>query len=236
MIIGSGMLATAFDPHYSHSSSVLIYAAGVSNSTCTDPCEYERERTRLSDALNNYVSTDAFVYFGTCSVSDPNVKDSIYVQHKLAMEALVSRHPRYIIARLPQVAGKTANPHTLLNFLYSHITNNKRFTLYRNATRNVIDVNDIVMIVQSLLRDRRARKITRNIANSASCAISQLVSIMEGVLSKSALVDAVDQGSHYDIDTSLIMPILTDLNIDFNNNYIERIIHKYYGKNQPQRP
>src|SRR5690606_22421455 len=132
MIIGSGMLATAFGPHYSHSSSVIIYAAGVSNSTCTDPCEYERERIRLSAAINDYALADAFVYFGTCSLLDPKVKGSMYVQHKLAMEALVSCHPRYIIARLPQVAGKTNNSHTLLNFLYSHIINNKRFTLYKN--------------------------------------------------------------------------------------------------------
>lgn len=234
MIIGSGMLATAFSPYYAQSRDVIIYAAGVSNSTCTDLREYERERARLSEALSHYPSADAFVYFGTCSVSDPKAEGSMYVRHKLAMEALVSHHPGHIIARLPQVAGKTPNPHTLLNFLYSHIARSERFTLYQNATRNIIDVDDVVAIVNTLLHDGLARQTTLNIANPVSCPIGQLVSTMEKVLGKPAVMDVVDEGGHYDIDTSLIMPVLTRLHMDFGNSYLERVINKYYGQKQPQ--
>ena len=63
MIIGSGLLAKAFVSGYSHRDDVCIYAAGVSNSGCTDEREFERERIRLADALSAARSAGVFVYF-----------------------------------------------------------------------------------------------------------------------------------------------------------------------------
>ena len=63
MIIGSGLLARAFADQFAHAVNMWIYAAGVSNSGCSDPCEFDRERTRLSDALRPAKGADTFVYF-----------------------------------------------------------------------------------------------------------------------------------------------------------------------------
>ena len=71
MLIGSGLLAQAFFSVYSQRDDVCIYAAGVSNSACTDTHEFSRERERLSDALQLAKQVECFVYFGTCSVGDP---------------------------------------------------------------------------------------------------------------------------------------------------------------------
>jgi nucleoside-diphosphate-sugar epimerase len=119
VIIGSGLLARAFPDSFFAREDVCIYAAGVSNSACTNPNEFMRERQRLEGALRQSENVDAFVYFGTCSVADPDALNTPYVQHKLAMEQMVASHANNLILRLPQVAGKTSNPHTLLNFLYA---------------------------------------------------------------------------------------------------------------------
>ncbi|AEC21727.1 NAD-dependent epimerase/dehydratase [Pusillimonas sp. T7-7] len=150
------------------------------------------------------------------------------------MERLVAQHPSYVIARLPQVAGKAQNPHTLLNFLYSNVVNRVPFTVYKHATRNIVDVDDIVAIVRALLDNRQARKITVNIANSLNCEIPKLVAIMEQITGNPALTNIVDRGCSYEIDTTAISTIVDKLGIDFNHNYMERVIQKHYGKSQPQ--
>jgi len=151
MLIGSGLLAHAFSRAFLRREDVCIYAAGVSNSSCTDIHEFARERQRLGDALRQAMHVDVFVYFGTCSVADPEVRHTAYVQHKLAMEQMVSAHSRNLILRLPQVAGKTPNPHTLLNFLYGRIARSESFNLWSKARRNIIDVADVTAIAEQLI-------------------------------------------------------------------------------------
>ncbi len=71
MIVGSGLLARAFALHAAVTPQCWFYAAGVSNSACTDEREFERERARLADALRSASGAPAFVYFSTCSADDP---------------------------------------------------------------------------------------------------------------------------------------------------------------------
>lgn len=150
---------------FSHCEDVCIYAAGVSNSGCIDASEFARERHRLADALQQANGVDVFVYFGTCSAIDPKARNTPYVQHKLAMEQLVSAHQSYLILRLPQVAGKTPNPHTLLNYLYARIARSEAFCLWRNALRNIIDVDDVAFIARQLIADTSVRNSTLNRVN-----------------------------------------------------------------------
>ena len=140
MIIGSGLLANAFLKSPLNIENVTIYAAGVSNSNCSDESEFKREHLRLVEALKKSPKNNVFIYFGTCSVYDPLVFKTPYVIHKLEMEKIVHSHHSYHIFRLPQVAGETSNPHTLLNFLHARISRSEKFNLWENAERNIIDV------------------------------------------------------------------------------------------------
>jgi nucleoside-diphosphate-sugar epimerase len=230
MLIGSGLLARAFSAHYSGRNEVCIYAAGVSNSSCTDTAEFHRERTRLGEALRQTKLADAFVYFGTCSVSDPEAEGTPYVQHKLAMERLVSEHPRFIILRLPQVAGRTPNPHTLLNFLYARISRSESFQLWSRARRNIIDVADVAAISTYLIDDQRLRNTTVSVANPASYPMPKIVEAMERAVGKSAIYDLVERGSSYPIDVQAILPYLGPAGVRFGNDYLEQVTEKYYGK------
>lgn len=228
MIIGSGLLAKAFVPSFLHREDVCIYAAGVSNSSCIDVREFARERERLESALRQTIHVEAFVYFSTCSVFDPEAFNTPYVQHKLAMEEMVRSHPNNLIFRLPQVAGKTPNPHTLLNFLYARISRSESFKLWSKAKRNIIDVVDVVSIAQQLISTESTRNNTYNIANVFSYPMIDVVRAMERVVGKSAVYDIELRGSEYFIDTCAIFPMLEKSGVKFGNDYLEKVINKYY--------
>lgn len=230
MIIGSGLLAQAFSPEYLHREDVCIYAAGVSNSGCADDHEFARERQRLMVALKQTMCVDAFVYFGTCSVDDPEARKTPYVQHKLAMEQLVSEHPRSLILRLPNIAGRTPNPHTVLNYLYARISRSESFKLWSNAKRNIVDVDDAVAIAQLVIAHSLARNVTINIANAFNYPITDIVSTMERVVGKPAIYDVVERGAEYLIDIRVISPMLERAGVIFSNDYLEKVIDRYYGK------
>lgn len=231
MLIGSGLLAKAFSSKYAQREDVCIYAAGVSNSGCVDTHEFDRERQRLAVALQQAGNVDVFVYFGTCSVGDPEARNTPYVQHKLAMEQLVAAHPRHLIVRLPQVAGKTPNPHTLLNYLYAKIARSEAFSLWKNATRNIIDVDDVAAIVDQLIADKSLRNIALNVANPASYPMTGIVGAMEHVVGKLAVYDVVERGSGYPIDISTVQPMMDKAKVRFGDDYLERVIAKYYAGN-----
>lgn len=230
MIIGSGLIAHAFRARYANSDAVCIYAAGVSNSGCSDVHEFTRERQRLTAAILKMQQADCFVYFSTCSVADPEAQHTPYVRHKLAMEQLVSTHPRHLILRLPQVAGKTPNPHTLLNFLYAHIARSEAFQLWYKASRNIIDVDDVAAIASQLIADTSARNITVNIANPVSYRMADIVAAMEHTVGKTAIYDVMERGSEYKIDTSAIYAVLDKAGVQFGDDYLERVMGKYYAK------
>jgi len=231
MIIGSGLLANAFSDAFSDVNDLIIYAAGVSNSNCNDESEFSRERTRLSQTLRKSSKMGTFVYFGTCSVSDPLAINTPYVQHKLSMEKMVYAHPNNLIFRLPQVAGNTPNPHTLLNFLHARIIRSEKFNLWRNAKRNVIDVDDIVAIALKLIADNSLRNTTINIANKINYKMIEIVETMEQVLRKHAVYDVIENGSEYNIDINCISSVLDDAQVQFDDGYLKNVIFKYYGCN-----
>lgn len=229
MIVGSGLLATSFSPLFVNSEDVMIYAAGVSNSSCTDRKEFERERSRLSASLDAHASVGKFVYFSTCSLVDPELSDKPYASHKRAMEDLVRRHARHLILRLPQLAGRSINPHTLLNYLHARISRSERFSIWGRATRNIIDVDDVVRIGCHLIDDENVSRDTLNIANSTSYAVQDIVSTFERVCRKKAIYDIVEKGACCPIDVRRIAPILAEAGVDFSPAYLWNVLQKYYG-------
>jgi len=228
MIIGSGLLARAFSDAVRNRPDVVIYAAGVSNSQCRDTREFARERSLLERSLQATEVSKCFVYFSTCSIDDPESSDAPYVQHKVAMEKLTHRHPGHLIFRLPQVAGRTPNPHTLLNYLHARIARGERFALWKRARRNVIDCDDVCTLATALL-DSRVRGETINIANPRDYAMSEIVETLERVCGGHAVYDVLDRGAAYAINVSAMLPFVKAAGLSFDESYLERVLRKYYG-------
>jgi NAD dependent epimerase/dehydratase family len=228
LIVGSGLMAGAFAREYAADGRVLVYAAGVADSSCADPREFLRERERLEAALRPLDARVTVVYFGTCSVSDPDVAGSPYVRHKLAMEALLRARGPHLILRLPQVAGRTPNPHTLLNYLYARIKRSERFSVWGGASRSVIDVGDVAALAGVLLRSGADAEMV-NLAPARAHSIEEIVAALERVTGKRAIYDVLPRGSAFAIDTRRIVPLLGAAGVDFGGDYLGRTLQRYYA-------
>jgi nucleoside-diphosphate-sugar epimerase len=229
MIIGSGLLARAFAPYFGVSEDTCVYAAGVSNSGCTDHREFQRERDRLTTAIAEHRSAGLFIYFGTCSASVSSTPATPYIAHKVKMETIATTHPSYLILRLPQVAGHTANPHTLLNFLFNRISRSERFQVWARARRNIIDVEDAARIAAALVSGETVRRERIDVGNFSDRAVPDIVHIMATVVGKRPICDYLDRGDEYIVDTRRIGSAVERLGVSFNGDYVERVIRKYYS-------
>jgi nucleoside-diphosphate-sugar epimerase len=230
MIVGSGMMARAFAPHFADTPGVLIYAAGVSNSGCTDQREFEREVAMFGRSVAQTSTPRTIVYFGTCSADDPAARDTPYVCHKLRMEARVREQPHHLVVRLPQVVGRTSNPHTLLNYLHARIDRSERFPLWTGARRYVIDLDDVVTAVLALfaLKESSPAQVL-NVANPRSYSIREIVGALERATGKRALFDEIARGSDYTIDLGAALPLFAAAGVCFDDGYLDRVVRKYYG-------
>ena len=213
------------------SDSVCVYAAGVSNSSCRDEREFAREAGRLKGTREKLSSDAILVYFSTCSIDDPDSRLTNYIAHKRAMELFVRDCGlRYKIFRLPQLAGSTPNPHTLLNYVFSRVVRSERFEIWSKAARNIIDVEDAATLAIDVLTSENAENEIVNIANIRNASMLEIVHAMEAAVGRRAIFDAIDRGASYAIDVERIRPSLERTNIRFPADYLDRTINKYYGR------
>ncbi|WP_434027217.1 NAD-dependent epimerase/dehydratase family protein [[Pseudomonas] boreopolis] len=224
MIIGSGLIARAFAPRFGNERDVLLFASGVSNSQERDPAAFMRERQLLQEAISQ--RRPRLVYFGSCNVAN-SAQTSPYFEHKRQMEQLVMGSSGGLVLRLPQVVGRTANPHTLTNFLRDRILAGERFTVWRNAQRNLIDIDDVVAIATELINSPTSQAIP--IASPHTLTMPEIIALFEQVLGKKALFDLEDRGDAMQIDAREALSIAHRLELDLGPDYPRSLIEKYYG-------
>ncbi len=153
MIYGNGMVGSAMLPL--DSAKDIFFASGVSNSMETSPSAFMREKNLVEDALALRTSENLrFHYFSTTGVECLNDDSRAYFHHKKKIEDfLIQEVPshRLKIYRLPNVVGKSSNPHTLTNFVYTSIQSGQSQKLLLDAKRELLDVSDLVKSVRELL-------------------------------------------------------------------------------------
>ncbi len=217
---------------YEANDDFLIFASGVSNSKNTDPKAYLRE----SDLLKQQIEMNrgkTIVYFSTTSVDDPAENSSSYVAHKLSMEKYIAEAAnQYVIFRVSNLAGKSANQNTVLNFFIHNIYHGIHFNLWLKACRNLIGLDDFYRIADYILMHNGHLNKTVNIANSENYSVAEIVSVIEQYLNKKADFEPIDRGGCFDINISETLPAINSLGINFGNNYLESILHKYYSVNE----
>jgi len=228
MIKGNGLVATRFFNEYKNDKNIQIFASGVSNSKTTNSEEFAREANLIKESISPNFNTH-FVYFSTCSVYDPAETSSMYVIHKLQMESYIEQHcPSYHIFRVSNLVGRSNNKNTVLNFFFDKIKNNLPFNVWVNASRNLIDVDDMYNVVNYIIKNKlRTNQIT-NIANTFSFQPLEIVENIEFFLQKKANYTAINMGLPFAINTKNIEPFLKDCSISFNEQYLQHLLHKYY--------
>lgn len=225
MVIGSGLIAKAF-AKYDKDESTVIFASGVSSSKEISEEAFLREEKLLTSHLEKYGDVKYFVYFSTCSVFDTYFEQSEYVKHKLNMEQIViQKANRYNIFRLPQVLGMN-NKNQLIGFFYDAIKHEKHFDLY-DIERNIIDIDDVLMIASEIIDSKKFINVISNIANPKNMRVTHIVKILEKVCNKKANYTLINKEGSFKIDMTQ-MQSLTYKDTIFQDDYLENRIKKYY--------
>lgn len=227
MVIGRGVIANRFKK-YSPQSKYLIFAGSVNDSSIWDKDIIQKEEKAVLDALSEY-NNSTILFFSSCSILDPEAAHTPYVQHKVKMEKLIQSSVKsFLIFRLPQLIGPLDVKSSLINFLVDAIVNKKKFELWRNAQRNIIDIDDVYEVVVEILKQKIFTNKIINIASSRQTPVTQLVNEIEKFFGLKATYTLVEKGSSYDIDVFDIEPILSDLHIEFCEGYIKKSLSKYF--------
>lgn len=228
MVIGSGVIANRFID-YSLQSNYLVFAGNVNDSAIRDENVIHAEDNAVRDALS-MIGDATFIYFSSCSILDPEVARTPYVQHKVRMEKLIQDSARkFLIFRLPQVLGLSDAKSSLVSFLVDSIRENKPFDLWQNADKNLIDIDDVHDIVCEVLKAKGYLNTVINVASTNRTSVLQLVHNIEEFLDAQAEYQLINKGCSYDIDISVIKPIIASLNIDFGEGYISKSLKKYFA-------
>ena len=227
MVIGSGLIGSAFEKSQHEFKDSCVYASGVSNSNSSDCYEFKREQDQLVYFLSKYRNLRRFYFISTCSLYDSERNTSPYVKHKLNMENLVISNTNGVVIRLSQVVGRSTNPYTITNFIYLSIKNQKPFTLWEKAKRNLIDVDDVVKIVAALdVVDIKHHII--NVANVTNYKILDIVTEFEKIIGLKGIFKTADCGSEYEIDISDLSVLPFNVQSIFNEHYLANLLRKYY--------
>jgi nucleoside-diphosphate-sugar epimerase len=229
MIYGKGLIAKSFSK-YKKNRKFIFFASGVSNSLETNLLEYNREIQLLKKVLLKKKKKQIFIYFSSCSVLDPSKKNSLYVKHKLKIENIIKNFDYYYIFRLPNVVGKTSNNFTLINNLIYKLINKKKILAYSGATRNIIDIKDVVSIVDLILKIDLSKNKIINIANKYNNKIIDIISYLSTIFKSQSLIISKKYliKSSYAINVNYIKKYINLLNIKFHKNYYKEVLNKYY--------
>lgn len=227
MLVGHGMMARTFWA-FRDRPDVVIFASGVSNSLETDPRAFERER-RLLQRIRAEHTGALLVYFGTCSVDDPDRWDTQYVRHKLHMESLLAASPGpWLVLRVPLAIGRNPGSHTLAQYLYDCIMQGTPFEVWEGAARFPIDVEDVLRIGSRLIEDRAMWGRRINVA-LRRFPVLDFVHILERITGRPAMYRVARKGRSFDLDCPEVMALAPQLGLDLGAQYLERVLRKYFG-------
>ena len=227
MVVGKGMVAKRF-LSYANISNFLIFASGVSNSKTNDDEAYHRE-TELLEQMIEAHKDKTLVYFSTCSIYDPGESTSAYIIHKLKMEDLIQKRcPSYQIFRVSNLVGNSDNPNTILNFFIYHIRHKINFDLWTNASRNLLDVDDLFKIADTILKERLFPNTVVNIASPINYPVTKIIEELEQWYGHKASYVRISKGHRFPIDISLIEPVIDRMGVKFGNDYLRYLLTKYY--------
>jgi nucleoside-diphosphate-sugar epimerase len=126
------------------------------------------------------------------------------------------------------LVGYSPNPNTLLNFYVYHILNGINFDLWTNATRNLIDIDDMYKITDDILKRGVVQNQVINIANTENYTTQEIITAIENLWNTKANYIPIEKGNPFIIDLSAIRPIMKKLGIHFGKNYLPNLLRKYY--------
>ncbi|MGA4533300.1 hypothetical protein ACPA1H_23465 [Ectopseudomonas chengduensis] len=214
-------MSKAFADH--DAEAVCIFASGVSDSSCSDSSQFEREKNLLLETL--LANRDKkFIYFSSCALSAPNYARNAYYEHKANMESLVVKNSEHFyIFRIPQLFGDLIHHKTIINYIYEAVRDGLNFNVYDDAHRYVIEINDVQKLVSLYLKGGVENLIV-DIANTHRYRVVEIVDVFEQLLKKKADYQIVKKTDKYELNLSPLISFLGKHNVDmeFGEKYLLR--------------
>lgn len=236
-IIGHGMIAQSLAMYVDQLPEVVIFASGVANSLTADPLVYEREITLLYATLRNcrqhakrfvYCSSGGAIYGPVQGPRDemtPTFPTSVYGRHKLLCEdAILNSGAPYLILRLANLVGHRQNRFQLIPSLIHQIQGGQ-MTLFAEAARDLLDVEDFAQILVCLLEAHRQNDLIV-LASSHSIPVVTIAEELQRLLGLQANYQIAAGGDVQRFNIDKIKQILPHC-IDFEPDYYRGVLAKY---------
>ena len=228
MVIGNGMLATKF-MSFNTMKEIVIFASGVSNSALQKNEGYVREAKLLEETIQANPHA-RLVYFSTCSIYQPSLLQNKYVQHKLAMEALVQANAsRYLLLRLSNPVGVTNNKYTVFNFFIEQLINRQPITVWQHAKRNLMDIDDVFNVSAHIIHNQLFKNEIVNIAHPKNFSVHEILQALEAYFKVTSNYTYINEGDEPKIDLQKVTPVYKELNVQFPENYLYFLLQKYFS-------
>jgi nucleoside-diphosphate-sugar epimerase len=222
-IVGNGLIASSFGGVF-FKRKTLILAAGVSNSQEVLQFEFQREEQLIQREIANHPDYHV-VYFSTCSI-DCDVS-SAYILHKQRMERLVQNSAlSFHLFRLPQLVGVVKNA-TLISYLVDAILNQQTLNIHGLATRNLLDVIDLVRIVETLVNQDLGINSITNIASAKNVSVVEITREISALLQRSPKLIINPTGYSQNINIEFLKKALGSQDVLFDDDYWARVLRRY---------
>ncbi len=145
------------------------------------------------------------------------------------MESLLERlGGSWLVLRLPLAIGPSHRSTTLAQFLHDRISAGEPFEVWANTIRYPIDVEDARRIAERIIADPGLWNRRIDVA-LRGYPVADFVRAMEAVVGKPARCTYVQKGAPYRFECPEMTPLAEDLGLDFGEEYLERVLRKYFG-------
>lgn len=222
-IYGGGLLATTL--RKIGPSVGAYFAAGVSNSLDATESDYSREINEIIKFIKKN-QLNRIIYFSSFTAIRG---DSRYAEHKRNVEKIITENSlKFLIIRLPQVAGLTNN-NTILSYFVRQILKKQILTINKSAVRRFIDVDDVARIANYISINYKSNLIV-NIGPKLGLSAEKIAYEVSRVLGVKPMLNLVDGGDSQCADIQSAVEILGERDIIFQDDYQRFVIEKYVNK------
>jgi UDP-2-acetamido-2,6-beta-L-arabino-hexul-4-ose reductase len=231
MVIGEGLMAGAFRS-FSEDENVIIFASGISDSTCITDSAYSREIDLLMETMNRFPLA-TLVYFSTTSITDSELQNTKYVIHKKNIENLIMLNQKsFLIFRVSNVVGIGGNKKNIVNYFYEKIINNEAFEVWSKSYRNLIGINEVYNLVRCVIKKNLYLNEIIEIALPYNIKVLDIVDYLGELTGIHPRYTIVDKGGTPLINKQGILDLMEKCGIMVGKDYIQNLLKKYISENK----
>lgn len=240
-IVGGGFLAGSLRPiAHRHPDTVVVLAAGVSWASGVSDADFAREADLLESVAQRCAAEGRrLLFFSTAAtgmygrVQGPAREDAPatpctpYGKHKFSLEQrLRSSGADHLILRLSHLVGPGQPDHQLVPSLIGQMRRGT-VTVQRSATRDLIDVDDVIRVIDRLLAQGISER-TVNVASGESVPVDRIVDHLQSRLGLEVRREYTEGGAHHTVSIDRLQSLVPEVGaMEFPPDYYRRVLDRF---------